>query len=155
MPGYQYQVYIIVEHLPHLTKRFKAIVVIKCCINKTEMNCIELKPLMAKFIKGQIIASGDIHLVLDFRLLLFEKDFHTSIKSGMFKIMFVQLLLSLWKWGGFLGFDLIPEYLNSRIKAKKVLHRDKTIKMDIVQILKRLNCNWTVWFKQETKKSRK
>lgn len=48
------------------------------------MNCIELKPLMAKFIKGQIIAFGDIHLVLDIRLLLFEKDFHTSIKSIIF-----------------------------------------------------------------------
>lgn len=65
------------------------------------MNCIELKPLVAKFIKGQIIAFGDIHLVLDFRLLLFEKDFHTSIKSGIFKIMSVcPITFKPMKMGG-------------------------------------------------------
>lgn len=59
------------------------------------------------------------------------------------------------KMGGLSRICLIPEYSNSRIKAKKVLHRDKNIKMDIVQTLKRLNSNWTVWFMQEIKKSRK
>lgn len=104
----------------------------------------------------QIIAFGDIHLVPDFRLLLFEKDFHTSIKSSIFKIRPVcPITFKPMKMGGLSRICLIPEYSNSRIKAKKVLHRDKNIKMDIVQTLKRLNSNWTVWFMQETKKSRK